>query len=185
MNTPSSLHDHANRSPLVREFSVYIKGQYASQLAGLYAKTSPEEDPNDFEEPIMVRSFFYRIMRTAFQRAGQVEDRDSDFISAAIAHQWAILDAADFRNLNRIDRNLCTHCAEIICANPSPFYQTALRTSAPDVTELAHAVRAGHAQRRAPPAPVTDTQGVLALPLSQNDQRPSVRLAPALPLHQR
>lgn len=184
MNTELSHHDNSSQSPLVREFAMYVKSQYAAQKDRPHSSSSSADDADDYEEPIMVRSFFYRIMRKAFVRKGYAGDRNSDFINAATAHQWAALDAADFRNLNRVDRDLCTHCAGIICSNPSPFYQRAMQSVASDVLEIAHAaIRADNAQRRPHPAPAGDGQGVLALSMPQIDQRQAHRFASAQHSH--
>lgn len=178
MSTLPPQPDNVSNSPLGREFAVYIKGQYASRVAGLHTQARSAEDINDHEEPILVRSFFYRIMRTTFLRNGRADDPNSDFVSAATAHRWATLDAMDFRDLNRVDRDSCIHCAEIICANPSPFYRRALEIVAADVLEIAHAaVREDKAQRRPLPVPADDGQGVLTLSAPPNDQRPALRLA--------
>jgi len=169
-NTPGS-------TPLGREFAVYIKGQYAGHAAGLYAKPNSSEDINDYEEPIMVRSFFYRLMRTAFLRNGQTLEHDNDFVSHATARRWAALDAVDFRNLNRINRDVCTHCAALIRTNPSPFYLRAMQLTAPDVLEMVHAAaRTNHEQRRAKPAPADSGQGVLSLPAQQAGGHPASNL---------
>ncbi|AKU21213.1 hypothetical protein [Massilia sp. NR 4-1] len=186
MDTQLYQHDNPGRSHLAREFAEYIKGQHAAQAAGLYMNANSTVDTNDYEEPIMVRSFCYRIMRTACLRNGWTDDHNSDFVSATTAHRWAALDAMDFRNLNRIDRNLSIHCAEIICSNPSPFYQKAIQATASDVLDIAHAaIRANHARRRPQPVPASDRQGVLAIPLPKNDQRLALRLFSTQHSHQR
>lgn len=186
MNTQFSQDYRLSNSPLGREFAMYIKGQYASEVANMHTKGVTAEDVNDHEEPILERAFFYRIMRTAFHWNSRESNRNSDFISVATAYQWAALDAANFRDINRIDRNLCTHCAEIICANPSPFYEQAMRSTASDVLEIAHAaIRADKAQRRHQPVAASDGQGVLALSLPRNDQRPAPHLTSAQHSHRR
>ncbi|MBY0240684.1 MAG: hypothetical protein K2X55_15340 [Burkholderiaceae bacterium] len=186
MHAQRSQENHASNSPLGREFAAYIKDQYASQLAQSRKKAGSAGDIDDQEEAILVRSFYYRIMRTAFIRNGLAHSPGSDFVSAATAHQWATLDAMDFRNVNNIDRNRCTHCAEIICASPSPFYRSALQRVAPDVLEIAHAaIRTEHAQRRPQPAPPSDAQGVLALSLPRSAPISALRLAPSSHSHQR
>lgn len=186
MNTPLFQHDNSSRSPLVREFATYIKGRYAAQVAGLCSKSKSANDINDYEEPIMVRSFFYRIMRTAFLRNDCATDPDSDFISATTAHQWASLDARDFRDLNHFDRLSCIHCAEIICANPSPFYRRAMQSVASDVLEIAHAaIRGDTPHRHSCPARDSDKQGELAIAPQQNAQRPALRLLSEQRSHRR
>jgi hypothetical protein len=186
MNTQLSHLDNSNQSPLVREFAMYIKDQHAAQKDRPHTASSSTDDADDYEEPIMVRSFFYRIMRIAFVRNGYADDRNSDFINAATAYQWAALDATDFRNLNRIDRNLCTHCAGIICSNPSPFYLRAMQNVASDVLAIAHsAIRADKAQRRPQPVSAGDGQGVLALAMPEHDQHPAIPLDTTRHSHQR